>query len=120
MTSANLIEGRVHGPLGSNGTLTFETDGGIRLEVVAADPSRTGQTTVALRSSYIHLGRADGAQNTVTGRIHRRMFHGDFVQYIVECACGRLIVRRPPTNLLDEGAPVTLSFSPEHTVLLQG
>jgi iron(III) transport system ATP-binding protein len=48
------------------------------------------------------------------------MFHGDFVQYIVECTCGRLIVRRPPTNLLDEGAPVTLSFSPEHTVLLQG
>jgi hypothetical protein len=39
---------------------------------------------------------------------------------IVECACGRLIVRRPPTNLLEEGAPVTLSFSPEHTVLLQG
>jgi TOBE domain-containing protein len=52
--------------------------------------------------------------------VRQRMFHGDFVQYIVECACGRIIVRRPPVNLLDEGAPVTLSFSPEHTVLLQG
>jgi hypothetical protein len=47
------------------------------------------------------------------------MFHGDFVQYLVECACGRLIVRRPPTDLLEEGAEVTLSFAPDHTVLLQ-
>ena len=48
------------------------------------------------------------------------MFHGDFVQYVVECAVGQLIVRRPPVNLLDEGAPVTVSFSPEHCVLLEG
>ena len=58
--------------------------------------------------------------NQLTGTVRQRMFHGDFVQYIVECACGRLIVRRPPVNLLEEGAPVTVSFSPEHTVLLQG
>ena len=31
---------------------------------------------------------------------------------------GSLIVRRPPTNLLDEGTEATLSFSPEHCVLL--
>jgi iron(III) transport system ATP-binding protein len=30
-----------------------------------------------------------------------------------------MIVRRPPTNLLPEGADVTLSFSPEHCVLLE-
>ena len=56
----------------------------------------------------------------VLSRVRQRMFHGEFVQDIVECAFGRLIVCRPPTNLLEEGAPVTLSFSPEHTVLLQG
>ena len=116
--SANLIEGRVHGPSGSNSTLIFETDGGIRLEVVAADPSRTGQTTVALRSSYIHLDRADGAQNAVSGRIHRRMFHGDFIQYVVDWPAGQLIVRRPPTELFAEGGDVTISFEPAHCVLL--
>jgi ABC-type Fe3+/spermidine/putrescine transport system ATPase subunit len=116
--SANLIEGRVHGPSGSNGTLIFETDGGIRLEVVAAEPSRSGQTTVALRSSYIHLDRADGAQNAVSGRIHRRMFHGDFIQYVVDWPAGQLIVRRPPTELFAEGGDVTISFEPAHCVLL--
>jgi iron(III) transport system ATP-binding protein len=30
-----------------------------------------------------------------------------------------LIIRRPPVNLLDEGAAVTLSFSPDHCVLLE-
>jgi iron(III) transport system ATP-binding protein len=116
--SANLIEGKVRGPSGSNGTLIFETDGGIRLEVVAVDASRTGQTTVALRSSYIHLGHAGGSQNAVAGRIHRRMFHGDFIQYVVDWPAGQLIVRRPPTELFDEGGEVTISFEPVHCVLL--
>ena len=52
------------------------------------------------------------------GTVRQRLFHGDFVQYVIDSALGPLIVRRPPVNLLDEGAPVTLSFSPEHCVLL--
>jgi ABC-type Fe3+/spermidine/putrescine transport system ATPase subunit len=73
---------------------------------------------VAVRTAYIDLA-ANPGDNQLPGTVRQRMFHGDFVQYIVECACGRLIVRRPPTNLLEEGASVTLSFSPDHTVLLQ-
>ena len=64
------------------------------------------------------VGRADGAQNTVTGRIHRRMFHGDFIQYVVDWPAGQLIVRRPPTELFAEGGDVTISFEPAHCVLL--
>jgi iron(III) transport system ATP-binding protein len=41
------------------------------------------------------------------------------VQYVIDSALGPLIVRRPPTNLLEEGAKVTVSFSPEHCVLLE-
>ena len=47
------------------------------------------------------------------------MFHGDFVQYIVECALGRLIVRRPPVNLLDEGAAGDALLLARACVLLQ-
>jgi hypothetical protein len=47
------------------------------------------------------------------------MFHGDFVQYIVEWPPGQLIVRRPPTELFEEGAAVTLSFAAAHCVVLE-
>jgi iron(III) transport system ATP-binding protein len=78
---------------------------------------------VALRTAYIglvpHGVDKEGGDNQVPGTVRQRLFHGDFVQYIVECALGRLIVRRPPTQLLPEGAAVTVSFSPEHCVLLE-
>ncbi len=106
--SANLIKGRVTGPG------TFEADGGTILKTAGGSAG----TEVAVRTAYIDLVPKPG-DNQLPGTVRQRMFHGDFVQYIVECACGRLIVRRPPVNLLDEGAPVTVSFAPEHTVLLQ-
>jgi iron(III) transport system ATP-binding protein len=55
----------------------------------------------------------------VPGTVRQRLFHGDFVQYVIDSALGSLSVRRPPVNLLDEGVAVTLSFSPEHCVLLE-
>jgi iron(III) transport system ATP-binding protein len=116
--SANLIEGKVRGPSGANGTLIFDAAGGVQLEVVALDAPRAGQDTVALRSSYIHLDRVPDSHNAVKGTIHRRMFHGDFIQYVVDWPAGQLIVRRPPTELYDEGSEVTVSFAPDHCVLL--
>ena len=38
--SANLIAGKVRGPSGANGTLIFDAEGGVQLEVVASDASR--------------------------------------------------------------------------------
>lgn len=58
-------------------------------------------------------------ENHVPGKVRQRLFHGDFVQYVVDSPVGAMIVRRPPTNLLPEGADVTLSFSPEHCVPLE-
>ncbi len=107
--SANLIKGKLVGPG------TFEAEGGAILKTAGG----TSGTEVAVRTAYIDIGARPG-ENQLPGTVRQRMFHGDFVQYIVECSCGRLIVRRPPTNLLEEGAAVTLSFSPDHTVLLQG
>jgi ABC-type Fe3+/spermidine/putrescine transport system ATPase subunit len=110
--SANLIKGRV------TAAGTFEADGGTVLKFTAPHPQTGKETEVAVRTAYIDVAARAG-DNQLAGTVRQRMFHGDFVQYIVECPCGRLIVRRPPTHLLEEGAPVTLSFSPEHTVLLQ-
>jgi ABC-type Fe3+/spermidine/putrescine transport system ATPase subunit len=116
--SANLISGRVRGPSGKNQTLMFDAEGGMQLEVVAADDSRSGQELAALRSSYVHLDDPLETHNTVQGTIHRRMFHGDFIQYVVDWPAGQLIVRRPPTELFEEGSSVTVSFAPEHCVLI--
>jgi ABC-type Fe3+/spermidine/putrescine transport system ATPase subunit len=116
--SANLIKGNVRGPSGKNQTLMFDAEGDMRLEVVAADESRSGQEMAALRSSYVHLDDPLETHNTVQGTIHRRMFHGDFIQYVVDWPAGQLIVRRPPTELFEEGSSVTVSFAPEHCVLL--
>src|SRR5258708_1074298 len=49
----------------------------------------------------------------------RRPCHGDFIEYVGAGACGQLIVRRPPTEILDEGSEGAISFSPKHCVLLQ-
>jgi iron(III) transport system ATP-binding protein len=94
---------------------TFEAEGGALRKTVGG----TAGSEVAVRTAYIDIGARAG-ENQLPGTVRQRMFHGDFVQYIIDCACGKLIVRRPPTNLLDEGAAVTVSFSPEHCVLLEG
>jgi ABC-type Fe3+/spermidine/putrescine transport system ATPase subunit len=119
--SANLITGRVRGEVGPNGIIAFETDGGTLLNVGAPFPVQGEAGTVALHTAYIGLGGApaDSAANSVPGRIHRRMFHGDFIQYVVSWPAGRLVVRRPPTELFEEGSAVTISFAAERCVLLQ-
>jgi ABC-type Fe3+/spermidine/putrescine transport system ATPase subunit len=110
--SANLIKGR----LASEGL--FAADGGLTLKVSASHQPHGKESEVAVRTAYIDLVPHAG-DNLVPGTVRQRLFHGDFVQYVVDTALGPLIVRRPPTNLSEEGAAVTLSFSSEHCVLLE-
>jgi len=116
--SANILKGRLAKAPAGSGAHMFEADGDVSLRVTAPHAVRGDETAVAVRTAYIDLEPRAG-DNHVGGTVRQRMFHGDFVQYIVDCPCGNVIVRRPPTNLLDEGATVTLSFSPEHCVLLE-
>jgi iron(III) transport system ATP-binding protein len=111
--SANLIKGKW-----TRDDL-FLAEGGVTLKVVAAHKPHGRETEVAVRTAYIELEPRPG-DNQVSGKVRQRLFHGDFVQYVIDSAIGPLIVRRPPINLLEEGAPVTVSFSPEHCVLLEG
>jgi len=114
--AANMIAGTVKGP-SQDGNLLFETAGGVTLEIEPPHHGRGGNT-VALRSSYIHLAPTLGAHNKIAGTIHRRMFHGDFIQYVVDSPAGQLIVRRPPTESYAEGSSVDVSFLPTHCILL--
>jgi iron(III) transport system ATP-binding protein len=110
--SANMIEGHVTS-VNADGSLVFQTTAG---SLIHAAAGKHDGTTLALRSSYIHL-RPDET-NRIAGTIHRRMFHGDFIQYVIDWPDGQLIVRRPPTELLEEGSAITVSFAPEYCVLL--
>ena len=114
--SANLIEGTVRGRRRRTARCCSKREGGVQLEVDGADTRRTRHGGAAL---VLYPSGADaGPHNAVPGSIHRRMFHGDFIQYVVDWPAGQLIVRRPPTELFDEGSDVTVSFAPEHCVLL--
>jgi ABC-type Fe3+/spermidine/putrescine transport system ATPase subunit len=119
--SANLIAGRVGDGASAPGPVDFNAAGGIKLRAWAPHAPRGGETHVAVRTAYIDMapGIANGAVNRAPGTIRQRLFHGDFIQYIVDWPAGALTVRRPPTEMFDEGAAVTLSFAPEHCILLE-
>ena len=81
---------------------------------------RAATTTMALRTAYVALAKAGPpkAPRAFAGSIRQRLFHGDFIQYIVDWPAGQLIVRRPPTEMFDEGSKVAIAFAPENCVLL--
>jgi iron(III) transport system ATP-binding protein len=119
--SANLIAGKVRSGTAA-GPVDFDAVGGALLRAWAAHLPHGEEDRVAVRTAYIDIaaGAPNSRPNSVPGTIRQRLFHGDFIQYIVDCAIGRLTVRRPPTETFDEGAAVTISFAPEHCILLEG
>ena len=119
--SANLIAGRVRGDSPGPGPVVFEMTGGVLLQAHALHAPRGDETQVAVRTAYITLGAPGtlGGANAVAGCIRRRLFHGDFIQYIVDWPAGQLVIRRPPTDVFEEGAAAVISFAPEHCILLE-
>jgi hypothetical protein len=91
------------------------------LQAAATHPPRGDEDRVAIRTAYIDLAArpVNGAPNAAAGNIRQRLFHGDFIQYIVDWPAGQLTVRRPPTEMFEEGAAVAISFAAEHCVLLE-
>ena len=91
------------------------------LRAVAGHAQAKGDAA-ALQAAYVDIFAPGGRTlpNATPGTIHRRMFHGDFIQYVVDWPCGQLLVRRPPTHLFVEGEAVNLWFSSEHCILLEG
>ncbi len=52
------------------------------------------ESEVAVRTAYIDLEPRPG-DNHVPGTVRQRLFHGDFVQYVIDSAVGALIVAPP-------------------------
>ena len=101
--NANVIRGQAQGAA-AGGEVNFVTVGGPVLRAAAGHALAKGDAA-ALQAAYVDIfaaGRTD-VPNATPGTIHRRMFHGDFIQYVVDWPCGQLLVRRPPTNLFDGG-----------------
>jgi ABC-type Fe3+/spermidine/putrescine transport system ATPase subunit len=120
--SANLISGRLGPGSSGPGPVSFEATQGLSLRAVAAHRPRGDEAHVAVRTAYIDIaaeGASNGTMNTAPGTIRQRLFHGDFIQYIVDWPAGQLTIRRPPTEALEEGQAVTVSFAPEHCILLE-
>lgn len=119
--SANLVNGTVEGEANAAGEVSFRTTGGVVLKALSPRPLAGNETQVAIRTAYVGVGSViEGAQNVFQGKIARRMFHGDFIQYLIDWPSGRLVVRRPPAERITEGETVTLSFETQHCVLLEG
>ena len=89
--AANLIPGQVIETC-AEGIARFRTEvGGVVLRVAAIEPMTAGSALLALRSAYVTLHKHAGGHNlpnAMAGSIHRRMFHGDFIQYVVRLAGG--------------------------------
>ena len=67
-----------------------------------------------------HAQNATWLSNAGSGNCRQLVVQSDFIQYIIDWPDGQLIVRRPPTEMFEEGAAVAISFAAEHCVLLEG
>jgi spermidine/putrescine transport system ATP-binding protein len=110
---SNLIEGDVR-----DGAVV--TANGIRIQV--ADLNRhDGAVSIGVRPEKIHID-GDGA-NRIPGRVLESAYIGVATQYVVGTDVGRLMVFAQNTRngnaAAGAGSPVTLTFTPESTFVLE-
>jgi len=119
--AANLIRGTLRRDRTSEGLVVLETASGVCVHGYENGRHVGIEGAFAVRTVYPWLSREQphSPVNIWQVRISRRVFLGDFVQYLVEWAGHQLVVRRPPTEHFDEGEQVYLGIAPEHCVLLE-
>jgi iron(III) transport system ATP-binding protein len=119
--AANLIRGRLRHDLARDGLVALETPAGAIVYGVANGRIAGADSALSIRTVYPWLSREqpDAMLNAWPVRISRRVFLGDFVQYLVEWEERQLVVRRPPMEHFEEGEKVYLVVEPEHCVLLE-
>lgn len=120
--AANLIRGRVRPESRSNGLLALETPGGNLVHGVTHGRTPDSDAAFSVRTVYPLLSRTRPPVdlNCWPVQVRRRVFLGDFIQYLLGWEDRELVARRSPTELFEVGEEVYLSIDPEHCVLLEG
>jgi iron(III) transport system ATP-binding protein len=120
--AANVIHGHLRRDQARQGLVALETPKGHVVHGVANGRTAGAEAALSIRTVYPRLSRERPPvdYNTWAVRINRRVFLGDFVQYLVDWEDRQLVVRRPPMEHFAEGEEVYLSVEPEHCVLLEG
>lgn len=118
--AANIIPGHLRRDLAINGVVAVETD--CRTLVYCARPSdlHEGKVNVSIRTVYLDLLREKPShdQNVWPVQVARRVFLGDFVQYILNWQGGQLIARKPPIETFSEGEMLYVKADPKRCVIV--
>lgn len=119
--AANLIRGRLRQDLARDGLVALETPAGHVVYGVENGRKAAPESAFSVRTVYPWLSRErpETGLNAWPVRINRRVFLGDFVQYLVDWEDRQIVVCRPPMEPFAEGEEVTLTVAPEHCVLLE-
>jgi iron(III) transport system ATP-binding protein len=119
--AANIIVGKVE-PDGTNGDVMLRTGGGALVQCMRPGVMPGGEAAVSVRTVYpeLHRDQPDHAINVWPGRVARKVFLGDSVQYFVDWdGGGALSVRKPPLDTLNEGEAVFVRIDPRHCVFVE-
>jgi ABC-type Fe3+/spermidine/putrescine transport system ATPase subunit len=119
--AANVIHGHVRRDPTRSGLVVMETPKGHVIYGVDNGRAAGAESAFSIRTVYPRLSRErqEAAINVWPVHISRRVFLGDFVQYLVAWEDRQLVVRRPPQEQFDEGEEVYLAVEPEYCVLLE-
>jgi spermidine/putrescine transport system ATP-binding protein len=116
----NLLEGAV----AADGAVSL---GDTTIRVAQGGPAPAGRSaTIAIRPESIDLSGADDDidqhWNQLSGTVERRVYFGDAHSYDIATPGGTVAVRqdnRPRNKLFEPGDPVTVSWAPEATNVLE-
>ncbi|MEM7124150.1 MAG: ABC transporter ATP-binding protein [Pseudomonadota bacterium] len=115
---ANFIEGKSVGQ-GEVGQTPFGT-----IRTSGALPVAGAAVTLAVRPEKFHVSAGDpapGTMNALTGTVRQAVYSGSSVTYLVEAGSQefRVFQQNRETSLYQPGESVSLTWSPEHTVVVE-
>lgn len=119
--SANLLAGHVDEASRSGCNVDFILGNGARIQALDTRQSPAGTDGVlSIRAVHpaLSAGGAAAGTNQWPCTIAKRIFSGDFIEYLVDTDWGQLIVRRPPADSFAEGQAALLVLDPSHCVVI--
>jgi spermidine/putrescine transport system ATP-binding protein len=112
---SNLLHGTV-----DRGAVRLDSGEVVHAAAAALD-GRTGRVRVGIRPEKVRLEAAQNGDNALSGRVHETAYVGVATQYVVRTDAGELTVyvqNAAGTAPLAPGSPVSLSWSPESTFVV--